>query len=192
MIWMSLLAFGVGANAADRYAGLCNVVFDCDSTLHAFSGDITNLSLHVLCETNVTGEAMFDTRLEVSPRQLTTHEVKRDANMYKMFQSDRFPQLVALVTNAPLASANLSPQGGPASSGTVPVQLTMCGITKEVLGRTSNARSCDNGWEFNLSTEISLKAFKLKPPSVLFGTISVGDTVKVKAHVKVQKEIPPL
>ena len=138
----------------------------------------------------VMKEALLNARVEIGPRQLTTHHAKRDANMYKMFQSDRFPKLIAVVTNAPLAAANLSPASASTNAGTLPVRLTFCGISKEVQATTANPQLIAEGWEFELETNISLKDFKLKPPSVLLGTISVRDRVKVKAHVKLQKEPP--
>jgi hypothetical protein len=180
------------ASAADKYLGHCDVVFEADSTLHAFTGDITNIAVIVLSDTNATGEAMLNTRLEIGPKQLTTHHEKRDANMYKMFQSDRFPKLIVVVTNASLAAARLSPPNSPAGPGTLPIQLTFCGITKAAQAKTTNPKPHENGWEFDLQTEVSLAAFKLKPSSALFGMISVDDKVVIKAHVKVDKASPKL
>jgi hypothetical protein len=190
LVTVALLVFHNEAGAADKYVGRCDVMFEGDSTLHAFTGDITNVPLTVLCETNGSGEALLSTRIEIGPRQLTTHHAKRDANMYKMFQPDRFPKLIAVVTNAPLAAANLSPSSASANAGTLPVLLTFCGITKEVRATTINPQLLAGALEFELETEVSLNDFKLKPPSVLLGTISVRDRVKVKAHVKLQKEPP--
>ncbi|MEK7780792.1 MAG: hypothetical protein AAB370_04755, partial [Verrucomicrobiota bacterium] len=174
---------------ADKYPGHCDVVFEADSTLHAFTGDITNIAVLVLCDTNAAGEALLNTRLEIGPKQLTTHHEKRDANMYKMFQPARFPKLIVVVTNAPLAAARLAPTDTPAPAGSLPIHLTFCGITKVATATTSNPKPSTNGWEFDLTTEVSLKAFKLKPSSALLGMISVDDKVVIKAHVKVQKEI---
>lgn len=174
--------------AADQYTGTCNVVFEGDSTLHAFNGKITNVALVVFCDTNVTGAAMLNTRIEIAPKQLTTHHEKRDANMYKMFQPDRFEKLLVVVTNAPLATARLVPTNTPATTGSLPIQLTFCGITKAATATTSNPKPSPNGWEFDLQTDVSLKAFQLKPSSALLGMISVDDKVVIKAHVKVQKE----
>ena len=175
---------------AEVYRGRCDVVFEGDSTLHAFTGNITNLALAVVCDTNAAGEAVLDTRIEIAPKRLTTHNEKRDANMYRMFQADRFPMLFVLVTNAPLAAAKLSPANSPATTGTLPVQLTFCGITKEVRAKTTNPKPLANGWEFDLQTEVPLAAFKLKPSSALFGLINVDDKVVIKAHIRVQKDPP--
>jgi len=187
---VALFASGRTADAGDKYVGHCDVVFEGDSTLHGFTGNITNVPLTVICETNSAGEPFLNTRIEIGPKQLTTHHTKRDANMYKMFQSDRFPKLIAVVTNAPLAAAKFSPSSTSTTGGTLPVQLTFCGITREVQAVIANPQLIAEGWEFELETDVSLKAFKLKPPSVLLGAISVRDTVKVKAHVKLQKEPP--
>lgn len=178
------------ANAAERYVGTCNVVFEGDSTLHAFTGDITNITVVVFCDTNSAGVAILNTRLEIAPKQLTTHHEKRDKNMYAMFKPDSFPKLFAVVTNAPLAAAKLTPAETANTAGTLPVQLTFCGISKEASAKTTNPKAHADGWEFDLATEVSLKAFKLEPPSVMFGAISVDDKVVIKAHVKVQKETP--
>lgn len=192
-VWVTLafvahLAVTANLSAADKYVGHCDVVFEADSTLHAFTGHITNITALVLCDTNTAGEAILNTRIEIGPKQLTTHHEKRDANMYKMFRPDRFPKLIVVVTNASLAAARLAPTNAPAV-GVLPIQLTFCGITKAATATTSNPKLSANGWEFDLTTDVSLKAFKLEPSSALFGMISVDDKVVIKAHVKVQKEI---
>ena len=186
----SALLTTLSVSAADKYVGRCDVEFIGDSTLTAFTGHITNVPLTVICRTNNAGEALLNTRIEIGPRQLTTHNTKRDAHMYKMFLEDSFPKLIAAVTNAPLGAAKLSPSIPPADAGKLPVQLTFCGITKEVSAATTSPQHCTNGWEFDLETNVSLKDFKLKPPGMLLGAISVHDLVKVKAHVKVQQAPP--
>jgi len=181
---------GPAAGAVERYVGTCNVEFEGDSTLHAFTGHITNIALVVFTDTLAPSQAVLNTRLEIKPRHLTTHHKKRDANMYKMFQEDRFPSLILVVTNASLAAARLSSATPPAGPGELPLQLIFCGITNQVIAHTVNPQAIAEGWEFDLDTTVSLKAFKLEPPSTLLGAISVKDSVKVKAHVKLRKEPP--
>jgi hypothetical protein len=185
---IALLPWLNAANATEKYTGTCSIVFAGDSTLHAFTGDITNLAVVVFCDTNSTGAAILNTRLEIAPKQLTTHHEKRDKNMYVMFKPDKFPKLIAVVTNAPLALAKLNPTAAAGTDGTLPLQLTFCGITKEVSAKTMNQKPRADGWEFDLQADISLKVFKLEPPSVLFGAISVDDKVVVTAHVLVKKD----
>ncbi|HTY88913.1 MAG TPA: YceI family protein [Candidatus Acidoferrum sp.] len=182
-----LPVFTPAAGAADKYVGRCDVEFAGDSTLDAFAGDITNVPLTVICTSNRADGALLNTRIEIGARQLTTHNTRRDANMYKMFQSDQFPTLFVDVTNASLAAAQLVP-GQQAEPGTLPLRVTICGVTNEVRAVTLNPQPVTNGWGFELETELSLKDFKLKPPTLLFGAITVHDIVKVKARVRVQKE----
>ncbi len=183
-----LCASNAPIRAAEQYVGSCNVLFEGDSTLHGFTGDITNVPVVVYCETNAAGVAVLNSRIEIRPKQLSTHHAKRDANMYQMFQSDRYPHLVVAVTNAPLRGAQLVPSSITNEPGSLPIVLTFCGITKDATAKTMNPRALSDGWEFDLQTDVSLKAFKLAPPSVMFGAISVADRVVVKAHVAVQRE----
>jgi hypothetical protein len=93
-----------------------------------------------------------------------------------------------LVTNAPSA-ARLAPTSPP-PPGELPVQLVFRNITNQVQAHTTNPKAIAGGWEFDLDTVVSLKSFKLDPPSALLGAISVRDGVKIKAHVKVLKDPP--
>jgi len=108
--------------------------------------------------------------------------------MYKMFREDTQPLLLAVVTNALLADAKLVPVSPPSVAGVLPVQLTLGGVTGVVSATTTNPQPHADGWEFDLQAAVSLKAYKLAPPSVLFGVISVADTVNVRAHVVVQRQ----
>lgn len=190
LITVAWSAFHNAAEAGDKYVGHCDVVFAGDSTLDRFTGDVTNVPLTVVCETNRTGKVVLNTRIEISPLRLTTHNKKRDANMYKMFRPDSFPKIVVAVADAPLDAAQLVATGPGSIPGTLPVQVTICGTTKEIRAATTDPEPLEDGWEFELETDLSLKEFKLEPPSLLLGAISVRDNVKVKAHVKLQKEPP--
>ena len=87
-------------------------------------------------------------------------------------------------------AASLAPASPPAGPGDLPLQLVFCGITNQIQAHTTNPKVLAEGWEFDLDTLVSLKSFKLDPPSTLLGAISVKDGVKIKAHVKVLKEPP--
>jgi hypothetical protein len=187
LILAALAGFCGAAQGADKYVGRCDVVFKVKSTLHDFTGNITNLALVVVCDTNSAGEALLNTQLEIAPRQLTTHHAKRDADMYKMFRPQLYPKLLAVVTNAPLAPARLTPGDAASDPGRLPVRLTFCGVTKEVQAKTRNPQPQTDGWVFDLVTEVSLKAFQLKPSSAMLGLVTVNDIVVVEAHVAVHK-----
>jgi hypothetical protein len=110
--------------------------------------------------------------------------------MYKMFGADRFTNILVVVTNAPLDARQLATGASSANRGMVPMQVTMHGITREVRASIVDPEISEEGWEFGLETALSLKDFQLEPPTMLLGSIVVRDTVKVKAHVKLQKEPP--
>jgi len=178
------------AEVTGQYAGRCDIVFDGTSTLDSFSGDITNLCVKVACATNGAGEALLNTRLEIGSRQLITHIAKRDANMYEMFHADEFPKISVMVTNAPLATARIGSASSTGVPGSVPVHVTICGTTREIFATILNQIDLPEEWEFDLDADFSLKAFNLKPPTLLWGAIIVHDAVKVKAHFKLHKNPP--
>lgn len=189
LVLFALLSLCGVVQGAEKYVGRCDVVFKVDSTMHNFTGDITNIALVVFCDTNASGEAALNTKIEIAPRQLTTHHEKRDADMYKMFRPDLYPKLLAVVSNAPLAAAKLAPGTAPSLPGRLPVRLTFCGVTREVMAKTLNPQPQSDGWTFDLVTDVSLKAFHIVPPSAMLGMLKVGDIVVVKAHVTVKKEV---
>jgi hypothetical protein len=164
------------------------VIFKVDSTMHAFTGDITNIALVVFCETNSAGEAVLNTEIEIAPGQLTTHHKKRDADMNKMFRPELYPKLLASVSNVPLAAVIPAPGPPPAHPGRFPVRLTFCGVTHEVQATTLNSQMQADGWTFDLATDVSLKAFHIVPPSAMLGIMRVGDIVVVRAHITMNKE----
>jgi len=52
----ALLGFCSAGWGAEKYVGHCSVIFRADSTLHAFTGDITNFALVVSCENELSGD----------------------------------------------------------------------------------------------------------------------------------------
>jgi len=190
LLGLTTLGVSPATRATEVYHGRCDVTFTGDSTLHDFVGHITNLPVMVRLETNSANLATLNTRLEIKPQQLSTHHKGRDANMYKMFREESFPVLVVTVTDAPLAEARLTPESREAVPGQLPLQLNFGGVTNTVPALTSHPMPLAEGLEFDLDTAISLKSFWLEIPSAMFGAISVKDTVKIKAHVKVLKEPP--
>lgn len=188
VIAVSLLLVSYSGTAADEFVGHCDVVFHGDSTLDSFTGTITNVPLEVICETNDTGALLLNTRIEIEPRELTTHSPKRDANMYQMFHADQFPRMLVVVSNAPLDAVHCESTGLNRGMGKLPIKVTICGITNDVNASTSHSTLAAQVWEFDLATALSLKSFKLKPPTMLLGTITVSDVVGVTAHVRLQKQ----
>jgi hypothetical protein len=187
LLAVCLVASFSRATGADRYEGRCDVAFRGDSTLHGFGGDVSNLWLKVERTLDPGGRPVVSMLTEVTVKQLTTHHAKRDANMHKMFAADRFPLLTVTVSNAPLAEARLTPAEAAQGPGKLPLRMTICGISRDLEATTRNVAECPDGWEFDLEYDVSLKAFKLAPPTAVLGTVRVRDTVKVQAHVKLTR-----
>jgi len=72
----------------------------------------------------------------------------------------------------------------------MPVTLTMAGTTGTVTAAVKNLRESATAVSFDLSFPVSLKAFRLKPPSTLVGLVKVRDTVDVTARVTLFRAKP--
>jgi hypothetical protein len=110
VVAVTLSAFSDAAEASDKYVGRCNLVFEADSTLDRFMGDMTNVPL------------------------------------------------IAVVTDAPLEAAQLIKAASRSNNRTVPGQVAICGITKKCHPATLHPEAITEGCEFELETELSLRA----------------------------------
>tara|TARA_R110002096_G_scaffold292391_3_gene486917 strand:- start:3729 stop:4304 length:576 start_codon:yes stop_codon:yes gene_type:complete len=165
--------------ANGTYAGSCSVRFEGKSNLHGFTGTIAKVPLSVSLQDGDT----LNMTTKVAVTSLNTAKPARDREMWKMFQSDKFPHLGVQVRNASLKAA----YPGPGKTGKLPVTLTIAGHSKTVTGRTQNFVTGTNGGSFDLALTLSLKDLGLNAPRALAGTIRVKDTVTVLCKVELER-----
>jgi hypothetical protein len=99
--------------------------------------------------------------------------------MRRMFARDRFPRIKAVVENAPV------PAGANAVKATLALRIRDQEQSIPVL--VSDWKEDADGVSFHPTFDVSLKAFGLKPPSVI-GLIRVGDRVTVEGNVIARRE----
>ena len=163
---------------ADVWVGKSDVTFKGYSTLHDFEGTVTAVPLQVTVEDREGGRLVSATSA-VEVQRMNTQDDGRDENMWKMFNTAVFKLIKITVDDVPEAAVR--PTGG--VPGRMPVTLTMAGTTGKVVAEVTGLRESKEQVSFDLAFPVSLKAFKLTPPSTLAGLIKVKDTVDVKVHV---------
>ena len=178
---LALIASGP-ALRAESWTGTSDVTFKGSSTLHDFEGTVRAVPLKVTVK-GAPGARSVSATSDVEVRKMTTDEKDRDKNMWEMFQSSVFRFIKIVVPET--GEATLRPSAG--KPGTMPVTLNIAGTTATVTGTVSNLRESEQTASFDLAFPVSLKAFKLTPPSTLGGLIKVGDTVEVQAHVTLNR-----
>jgi hypothetical protein len=146
--------------------------FSATSTLHDFGGEITAQSFLL---TMVSNRWLAETDV-LSGSMATAHEA-RDRKMHEMFNTNDHPRIHGKATFA------LAPAEGPTNAV---LSLKIRDQQHDLPVRISNWVQTETNIHFHAAWQVSLKQFKLKPPSVI-GVIRVGDRVTVNAEVTATK-----
>lgn len=178
------------------WQGQAAVRFSCTSTLHNFSGEVPceTFQCTFVVDPN-SGKAAIRADIDALVQKMNTHNKKRDKNLRKMFQADRFPRIHVTVLDAdaertrPVFQTLLPDQPPREKPGTLPLLLKIREVQRPLVGQVSHLQIHADHVSFQMNFEISLKAFNLKPPSVL-GLIRVGDRIRLQADVTLRPSIP--
>jgi polyisoprenoid-binding protein YceI len=164
---LAMAAEGAGTATAEiRFAGT--------STLHGFKGHATAEPFALeLREEPATHEALATASARVKVSALTTDHEARDRKMRDMLDLERFASIDGSIRDAHIPTSG---------SGPVELLLKIRGLEHTVSAAASEWRKADGSTSFRLAFPVSLRAFGLKPPSVL-GMIRVGDEVRVECDV---------
>lgn len=154
--------------AARTLHGAATIEFSGSSTLHDFSGVVPAQPFTLtLTSNNWSAEA------SVLTKEMSTANAKRDLKMWDMFAASKYPSIRGTVSGAPL------PDSGETNvTMRLRIRKTERDVPVEISRWTNNAE----GVRFHARWDVSLKAYGLKPPSVL-GLIRVDDKVRVEADV---------
>jgi len=155
-----------------RWPAEAIIRFDGTSTLHDFGGQLPAQPFALSIVTN-----HWSAEADVLSGLMNTASAKRDRNMHEMFNTNDYPRIHGRVTAAPV----------PAQEKTnVTLTLKIRNQQHDLPVVVSNWSESESNLTFHAEWELSLKQFRLKPPSVL-GVIRVGDTVRLTADVNASK-----
>jgi hypothetical protein len=130
----------------------------------------------VLTISNHTWSAETD----VLAGQMATASEGRDRSMHKMMNTKDHPQIHGKVARAPI----------PTAAGTnVTLNLKIRDQQFDLPVRVTDWKETAEDIRFHAAWELSLKQYRLKPPSVL-GVIRVADRVQLEADVTASKTKP--
>jgi hypothetical protein len=173
---LSVLAFGA-ASAFAEWNGTCQSVFAVSVTMDSFVG-------HAPTEPFTVADGTA-TLVDVQVKNLDTGKKGRTEAMLKMFDAEKNPIIHASAPSAAMLALK------PNETNELPIQLTISGVTNEEKASLSNFKEVDGKRTFDVSFPVSVKSFGLKAPSMMLGTISVKDIVKVTAHVTLENKSVP-
>lgn len=142
--------------------------FSATSTLHDFGGAVAAQSFLLTTVSN-----RWVAEADVLSGSMDTANDKRDAKMYEMFNTNDYPRLHGKVVIA------ASPSDAPTNAV---LSLKIRDEEHDLPVRITHWEQTATNLHFHAEWRVSLKQYKLKPPSVM-GVIRVGDTVTLDAEV---------
>jgi polyisoprenoid-binding protein YceI len=171
-----VLAFcllGAATASAQSTRGVLDVRFAVTSTLHDFEGTVGALKVSLAQDASGTWSA--DVTLPVA--QLKTGIDKRDESMREMFDAAAHPQIRGRFRGVDPERVR--------SSGKLPFVLAIKNVERPVEARVTHWQQSESTASFDADFTVSLAAFQLEAPQILF--ISVGDAVHVSVHLKLER-----
>jgi len=181
-----LLALASSASAGNL-KGNCDIRILGTSTLHDFSGTVRCQPFPVSLVGDADGRMVIPgVEIAVLVEEMDTQNKSRDKQMREMFQSERFPRIQAVLSNLDPAKIRQEMRNDPNGKGTVELTLKIRDVERRIQAVISNLRE-NPGWvSFDAEFPLSLKEYGLKPPTVFFGAIRVGDKVMANAAFRLE------
>jgi hypothetical protein len=158
-----------------QLSAVARIRFQATSTLHDFEGTVMSQPFILVLSSN-----SWSAEAAVLGSEMTTAHDGRDKNMKKMLETSQHPRLEGLVRDVAIPTA----------------AATHARFTLRIRDRSIELPVTISDWSetaeevrFQATWKLSLKQYKLKPPSVL-GVVRVGDAVQLEAQVTARKPAP--
>ncbi len=181
-----LLSLASSASAGSLN-GNCDIRILGTSTLHDFSGTVRCQPFPVSIEGNTEGRMVIPgVEIAVLVEEIDTQNKSRDKQMREMFQSGQFPRIRAALTDLDPDKIRREMRNDPSGKGTVELTLKIRDVERRIQAAMRNLRENPGRVSFDAEFPLSLKEYDLKPPSVFFGAIRVGDKVTVNAAFRLE------
>ena len=162
-----------GAARAQSVRGALDVAFAATSTLHDFEGSAGRVSVSLTQDAAGTWSA--DVAIPVA--QMKTGNDRRDASMRTMLDAAKHPLIRGRIRGVDPERVR--------SSGKLPFVLQIKDQEHATEARVTHWQQGEREASFDADFDVSLAAFGLEAPQILF--ISVGDTVHVSVHLKLER-----
>ena len=158
-----------------EWNGTCDIRVLGTSTLHDFTGNVRCQPFKIVVEDGGGGNPVIaGADVAVPVGEIDTGNKTRDKQMRQMFQSDRFPNIRGIFKNIDPKSFRLE------------FNLRIRDTERMIRTVVSNYQEQAGRVSFDAEFPVSLKDYRLVPPTVAFGLIRVDDKVTVKAAVRLE------
>ena len=182
LLLLALLLIVSFASAQVKYSAKddLNLLVSGTSTLHDWDMKEAKGACDATFTFNAAGQINGLTSLSVTiPAEgLKSEHTGMDKNAYKALKTDKNPNIYFKLT-----SATVSPDGTIKCVG----KLTIAGTTLETDLVTTSKMNADKSITVSGKKNISMKDFKMEPPTFMMGTIKTGNDIVLKLDVTLRK-----
>jgi polyisoprenoid-binding protein YceI len=171
-----------------------------DSSLHRYSAKADEVDISVGLdvarvaaasapldlETLIRGHFVAAFRLTVAVDHLHSGRKGLDANLRKALRGDQFREIRFV-----MVSYDVAPSSGAAAALAVVVhgRLSLAGVERAIDVGATGVRVA-GGFRFSGSKTLSMKDFRVEPPTLMLGAIKTSDAVTVKLAVTLRRQGP--
>ena len=176
---------------AVEWNGSCEIAFRGVSTLHDFEGTVRCQPFRLAAADPAGGKAVIPGAVVAAAvSDMDTGNASRDRQMRGMFESDRFPRI--RVTFKDIDPETIRKEARSSSDGTFPLEfaLEIRDVSRPIRAVARNFRDAGGTVSFDVEYPVSLREYRLVPPTALFGIVRVDDTVVVKTAVRLEPAGP--
>jgi polyisoprenoid-binding protein YceI len=171
-LYVLCLLFTTAANGQKTYSLKSHkMTIDGTSSMHDWTSDVTKLtwSGSILTEgTNIKEIKNAEVKIQVASIKSTKGKTM-DNKTYEAFKSDKNPTITYKLSSLSASGANLQATGS----------LTMAGSSQSIVMSISAKVLANGDVQLTGTQKLSMKDYKMEPPTAVMGTIKVGDEVIV-------------
>ena len=162
------------------------------SSLHAFHCKTNKIMAYVDVDPGYTKDLtkiarpIASVKVNIVVRTLTCGNGQMDKNMYSTLDADKNPLIKYTMSGYDILDGTATPAAFVAkTTGT----LTISGQEKVISMKINAERLSDGKASAQGEESVLMTDFGIKPPSFMFGTLTVGNEIKVKFNLKAGPEL---
>jgi polyisoprenoid-binding protein YceI len=192
---MAAAATTAGAQSASairlRLDPTSEVTIDGTSSMHPFHCKTNKIMAYVDVDPGYTKDLtkvarpITSVKVNIVVRTLTCGNGQMDKNLYSTLDADKNPIIKYTMSGYDILGTASPTTFVAQTTGT----LTISGQEKSIAMKINAARLSDGKATAQGEQEVLMTDFGIKPPSFMFGTLKVGNEIKVKFNLKAGPEL---
>ncbi len=162
------------------------IVLDGTSTLHSFKVKAKIIKGYLVINKEDDSvkdplEKITEMKVIIPVKKLDTKESSMNDNMDKALKADKAPDITYQLTS--IDSGSISATPGDSSKLETTGTLTIAGVSKQIKMPVNGYRTKDGLIHFDGTKVIKMTDYGVKPPTMFFGVVKVGDKIAVNFNI---------